>query len=130
MAISEQNKEKIERTREYLLKSKLPEDSKDNLSSLLDAAGTAANGAPDKIQAMSDLMLLLILHEVRRDIRLPQVVDEAVQLHATKCPMAAPGGWIGVVYRLRWPLCAAACVAFVSPNFLLIAEVIKGLWRN
>ena len=130
MAVNEETKQKIERTREYLFKSALPEDSKDNLSALLDAAAIAANGAPDKIQAMSDLMLLLILHEVRRDIRLPQVVDEAVMAHATNCPMSAPSGWLGVAYRLRWPICVSACVAFVSPNFLLIAEVVKGLWRK
>lgn len=125
--MNEQAKEKIERTRGYVLASNLAEEAKDGLSNLLDAGAKAANGAPDKIQAIADAILELILHEVKQAVRHPEVVKKAVEAHALTCPLSTPAGAVGIAFRFRWPICVFASVAVFSPNFGRMAELIKGL---
>jgi len=122
-------KEDIERTRRYLLGSTLAEDTKDGLQNLLTSAARGANGTPDKLQAIADAMLALAIHEVKQAVRLPALVQSAVDAHSVKCPLNSPGGKFGLIYRMRWPLAAVACAACVSPNFPLIAALIKEVWR-
>lgn len=128
--MNEQAKEKIERTRKYVLASALPEDTKDGLGNLLDAGACAANGTPDKLQAIADAILELILHEVKQAVRNPEAVKKAVQEHVKECPLAAaPGGKLGVVYRFRWPLCVIVCTAVFSPNFSALAGLVERIWK-
>lgn len=125
--MNEESKEKVERTRAYLLGSGLAEDTKDGLQGLLDAAGKAANGTPDKLQAIADAMLALAIHEVKQAVRLPAMVKGAVEAHAMGCPLNSPGGKFGLIYRMRWPLCVVISVAFLSPNFPMIVSAAKEL---
>ena len=127
--ITEQTRDKIDRTRSYLLSSSLPEDTKDGLQSLLDAAGAAANGSGDKIASLTDAFLLLIIHEVRQAVRNPIAVEAIVKRHEAQCKMAVPAGKLGFVYQMRWPLAIVISVAFVSPNFVAIAGVIQKLFK-
>jgi hypothetical protein len=124
-----QAKEKIERTREYVLASNLADEAKDGLGNLLDAGAKAANGAPDKIQAIADALMELILHEVKQAVRYPETFKKAVEAHALTCPLNTPAGKLGVAFRFRWPICVFASVAVFSPNFGRLAELIKGLIR-
>lgn len=84
---------RIDKAREYLLQSSLPEDAKDNLSRLLDAGEVAANGTPDKVGAMSNVLLELAIYEVKHAVRLPDVlattIANAISAHADGCPKLA-----------------------------------------
>jgi hypothetical protein len=123
------NKEKIERTREYVLESTLPEETKDGLGALLDSSEISSNGAPDKIGALSDTLHQFVLQWVRHCVRNPEMIDAAVQRHATSCPMAASSGRIGILLRCiqSWPLAFFASVCVLSPNFPAIVDAVKGL---
>lgn len=128
-----ENQDKIERTRAYLLTSGLPEDAKDGLQDLLDKAGRAANGTPDKLQAIADAMLSMALHEVKQAVRVPACIAEAaraeVKLHADGCALKMPAaGKIGIVLTLAksWPLMLFGCALAFSPHLPAIIAAIKG----
>lgn len=115
---------KIDLTRNYLFMSRLPEDSKDTLNALLDAASTSANGVQDKIQALSDTLLALAIHEVKQAVRLPDRIDTAARIaveeHIQTCPLrGSPAGmskfWAGV-YPFRWPATILLSVASFAPQ--------------
>jgi hypothetical protein len=122
-------KEKIERTREYLLESDLPEDAKDNLQSLLDFSAEAANGSTDKIKDMAQAQLQSAMFHVKNAVRTPNVIKDIVAQHAANCPgkkiVAAPQpaltGKLAALYAFRWPICIIISVivlaAFLSGNF-------------
>ena len=120
---------KVERTRSYLLASQLPEDTKDGLQTLLDAASIAANGTQDRIGAMADAILALSLHEVRQAVRAPDAVQDAVadaiSAHLATCPIAGQGkrGALVALAMKPWPWLFAA-VAVFSPYAPKIAETI------
>ena len=120
---------KVERTRRYLLASQLPEDTKDGLQTLLDAASIAANGTQDRIGAMADAILALSLHEVRQAVRAPDAVQDAVadaiSAHLATCPIAGQGkrGALVALAMKPWPWLFAA-VAVFSPYAPKIAETI------
>ena len=123
---------KVERTRSYLLASQLPEDTKDGLQTLLDAAAMAANGTQDRIGAMADAILALSLHEVRQAVRTPDAVQDAVadaiSAHLATCPIAGQGkrGALVALAMKPWPWLFAA-VAVFSPHAPRIVETIAGL---
>jgi hypothetical protein len=120
---------KVDRTRRYLLESQLPEDTKDGLQTLLDAATMAANGTQDRIGAMADAILALSLHEVRQAVRTPDAVQDAVadaiSAHLATCPVAGQGrrGALVALAMRPWPWLFAA-VAVFSPYAPKIAETI------
>ncbi len=120
---------KVERTRSYLLASQLPEDTKDGLQTLLDAASNAANGTQDRIGAMADAILALSLHEVRQAVRTPlsvqNAVSDAVAAHLAACPVAgsARQGVLVAIALKPWPWLFAA-VAVFSPYAPKITEII------
>ena len=122
-------KTKVDRTRSYLLASQLPEDTKDGLQTLLDAASIAANGTQDRIGAMADAILALSLHEVRQAVRAPDAVQDAVadaiSAHLATCPIAGQGkrGALVALAMKPWPWLFAA-VAVFSPYAPKIAETI------
>ena len=107
--------------------SLLPVDTKDGLQNLLDAAGHAANGAEDKLQAIGDAMLALALHEVKLAVRLPGTMEDAVKAHATQCKGKIPDGKFGWLFMFRWPVAVFACAAVFSPHFGSILEFAKSL---
>lgn len=123
---------KVERTRSYLLASQLPEDTKDGLQTLLDAAAMATNGTQDRIGAMADAILALSLHEVRQAVRTPDAVQDAVadaiSAHLATCPIAGQGkqGALVALAMKPWPWIFAA-VAVFSPHAPRIVETIAGI---
>ena len=123
---------KVDRTRRYLLASQLPEDTKDGLQTLLDAAAMAANGTQDRIGAMADAILALSLHEVRQAVRTPDAVQDAVadaiSAHLATCPVAGQGrrGALVALAMKPWPWLFAA-VAVFSPHAPRIVETIAGI---
>jgi hypothetical protein len=137
--MSPQTRERVERTRAYLLQSPLPEDTKDGLQGLLDAASAATNGTADKIGAMAEALLALSLHEVKQAVRMPAALDAAVSRHASACPLrggqsgAALSGWAGriaafcaAIRPVAWPLGIAASVWAFSPHApALIQAIVK-----
>ena len=122
---------KVDRTRRYLMESPLPEDTKDGLQTLLDAATSAANGATDKIGAMADAILALSLHEVRQAVRTPDTVQDAVagaiSAHLATCPIAGQGrrGALLAIAMKPWPWITASVIAF-SPHAPAIVKAVVG----
>jgi hypothetical protein len=120
--------EKIERTRQYLLESNLPEDTKDGLQDLLDRAGEGTNGTTDKIGSIAKAMEALAIHTVKAAVRHPDQVKAAVAAHSRTCPFAVtPGGKFRLVYWFRWPICVAVSVLVLSPNFRNLPTVLTAL---
>ena len=123
---------KVDRTRRYLLASQLPEDTKDGLQTLLDAASMAANGTQDRIGAMADAILALSLHEVRQAVRTPDAIQDAVadaiSAHLATCPIAGQGKRGALVaLAMRPSPWLFAAVAVFSPHAPRIVETIAGL---
>jgi hypothetical protein len=123
--------EKIERVREYLLESKLPEDTKDNLSSLLDAAGEAANGSKDRSLDMAKAMEALAIHEVRQAIRMPGEFEKLLVRHQIACKGGQMQfeGKLGVFMAVvrSWPLMSALAVVSFSPYFPTFLKFLEDL---
>jgi hypothetical protein len=115
--------ERVERVRTYLLESKdLTEPEKDHLQTLLDLSAEATNGHQDKLQAITEVLHSLVIHEIRTAIRTParinQAAEAAVSAHVTVCPLrgGAMPRWMLPVYAFRWPAALVICVGFMSPH--------------
>ena len=127
--MTDATKTRVERTRSYLLKSQLPEDTKDGLQSLLDSAAAAANGTADRVGAMADAILALSLHEVRQAVRTPDAVQDAVadaiSAHLATCPIAGQGkrGALMALAMKPWPWIFAT-VAVFSPHAPAIVKTV------
>lgn len=122
-----QTRNKLDRTRQYMLTSALPEDTKDGLGTLLDAAETAANGIEDKerVRAMTEAILALAMHETRQAVRAPANLKTAIDAHTAACPLAGTsnrGVWLALAMK-PWPWIAASVIAF-SPHAPRIIETI------
>ena len=130
--MTDATRDKVQRTRRYLLESPLPEDSKDGLQTLLDAASSAANGSQDRIGSMADAILALSLHEVRQAVRTPDAVQDAaadaISAHLATCPIAGQGrrGALVALAMKPWPWIFAS-VAVFSPHAPRIVEVVAGI---
>ena len=130
--MTDATRDKVSRTRIYLLESPLPEDTKDGLQTLLDAAVNAANGTQDRVGAMADAILALSLHEVRQAVRTPDAVQDAVadaiSAHLVACPVAGQGkrGALMALAMKPWPWIFGA-VAVFSPHAPRIVEVVAGM---
>ena len=122
---------KVERTRSYLLASQLPEDTKDGLQTLLDAAVMAANGTQDRIGAMADAILALSLHEVRQAVRTPDAIQDAVadaiSAHLATCPIAGQGkrGALMALALKPWPWVTASVIAFSPHAPAIVKNVVE-----
>ena len=124
--------DKVERTRSYLLNSALSEDTKDGLQMLLDAAASAANGHEDKLQALTEVMLVLVIHETKQAVRQPGRLADAVRAemeqHVRKCPWRNAAEsmprWALWLYTFRWQATVAISVAFFSPQAPAIIRTI------
>ena len=125
-------KEEVDLARKYLLESALGEDTKDNLRRLLTSASAATNGHADKIQALTEVVLELAIHETRQAVRHPVQLSNAVRdemaAHVAKCPWRSAAAnmpkWALHAYAFRWQLTIAISVATFSPYAPDIARVI------
>lgn len=126
--MTDATRDKVQRTRRYLIESPLPEDTKDGLQTLLDAAAAAANGTQDRVGSMADAILALSLHEVRQAVRAPVMMQSAIDRHVQLCPMAGSGrrGMIVAILHKPWPWLAAGLAAF-SPHAPRILDAVRAL---
>lgn len=120
---------KVARTRQELMASELPRDTKDNLHDMLDVAEQATNGHPDKLQKMSETLLLVAVHMVKDSVRLPLAMKGIVSTHATSCQLALPNGWRGLVVRVAWPAAVLGSVVAISPHCTQILETLAKILK-
>lgn len=109
--------EAIERTRAYVLASSIPEEAKDSLQGVLDAARTAVNGAPDKQQAMAEAIASFICHAARQEVRQPERIRAEIAAHVGCCPWRR--GWM--VFKLV----ALVVLTLVAPNALELLRLMS-----
>jgi hypothetical protein len=127
--MTQTQRERSDRVRAYLLASTdLSEPEKDQLQSYLDQVAEAANGHPDKIQAISDVLQAMVEHQIKKEVREPARIAlaaaEAVAKHVEGCPLrgrnAGMPAWAAWLFPFRWPL-AVAAFAPGAPGLLRIA---------
>lgn len=121
--MTDADKQAIDDVKQYLFSSDLADDCKDNLLGLVKNAANLANGHPDKIQGITELLLSMVLQDVRNSIRQPKKIaaEVAAQMtvHVAKCPVAGGGALpakIAWMYPFRWQIAVLACVALFSPH--------------
>ena len=130
-------KEKIERHKAELAKSELHPETIERLQVFVDKVGEAANGHPDKLAALTDLVADLCLMKVEDRVRAPcerrKIIEAEVAkydaMHDGKCPlMGVIKGRLAWLYVCRWPI--TACVGFLAglPNGAEIIKAIRELW--
>ena len=99
----------------------IDDDHKDALADLIRSTEHASNGAPDKIDAMSQVMGHLVLCYVRGELRMPARVKREVAAHVADCPLR--GGTVAgtvaatckAIAPVAWPMGLVACAAIFSP---------------
>jgi len=130
-----EKRDRVERVRTYMLKSDLPEEVKDMLSTLLDEAAGAANGSVDKLQSLADTLLALSLHEVKQAVREPErlrhAAERAVAAHIDLCPLRGGSGWPRWaiwVYPFRWQVMAAVVALAFAPRTPDILKILGSWW--
>ncbi len=127
--MTQATRDKISEVKAYLHESGLAEEHQDGLRSMLDFAADVSNGHPDKLQGMTDLLFMLVLHEVRKEIRQPKKIAEAVTKnmadHIGKCPMRSGAGLpkpLAMLYPFRNQICLAAGILGFAPQAPAIFE--------
>ena len=89
---------KIQSLRNEVAESKLDEQHKSYAGDVLLDVAEATNGAPDKVQAITDALLAMTAYMIRRDIIIRadhyaqneavlKAMVKAVEDHENKCPM-------------------------------------------
>ena len=127
-------KEKIGRHKRELENSDLNPETKERLSAFIDKVAFTANGCPDKMAALIELMADMCLMKVEDRVREPEerrsIINAEVskydEVHKMKCPFSnVATGKLAWLYVFRWPL--TVCVGFVStfPNGAAILQAIK-----
>lgn len=109
---------------------------------MLSAASFACNGAPDKVQAVSDAVgsvayFLAMVHRGEPE-RIKEIVSEEIGEHTLACkgqdatasafPMTKLGVFLTVCRTLtpwRWPVAIAACSPFTSDLVIKVANLLK-----
>jgi hypothetical protein len=121
--MTDAQKQIIEDVKKYLYSSDLPDECKDGLSGLIHSAANLANGHPDKVQGITELLLAMVLQDVRTSIRQPKKIaaEVAAQMtaHVSKCPVAGSNGLparVAWLYPFRWPVAVLASVLAFSPH--------------
>jgi hypothetical protein len=95
----------------------LPADDErlDPLRDMLHASHYAANGAPDKTDAIAAAVGSVALFLAREKLHEGKRLEEAMQVHATACPLrAGPGGKLRGVWLFRWQLTVLVAIFIVS----------------
>lgn len=121
--MTDADKQTIEDVKKYLFSSDLADDCKDNLLGLVKNAANLANGHPDKIQGITELLLSMVLQDVRNSIRQPKKIaaEVAAQMnaHVAKCPIAGGGtlpARVAWMYPFRWQIAILASVMMFAPH--------------
>jgi hypothetical protein len=129
---------KVNNTRDLINNSTLHEDSKELLNLLLESAAKAANGTPDKLNAIGDTLLAFCLYEIRSSVRFPSqlktAAEEAVKSHTDSCPMrnvtANMPKYATYLYPFRWQACIILCIVSFAPNAANILNTIFKIVMN
>ena len=122
MALSENFIGKVARVRAELEKSRLPFEKKEQLHDILCSAAASANGSPDKIQSMSETLLLSVLlnieDRVQAEQTLSRALEAAARAHDEGCLFknSRYGRTVGLAVMVKWPVAVVLCVAMVTNN--------------
>jgi len=125
--MSAKNTHKIEMLHAQVRESKLPQALKDSLWDVLELAREVKGENGEAVQA-------LLIRDVQRDLRLPELIDERVgkkvDEHATRC-LAATGGastvraWVQAVRPALWPAAFLGSAVAATGNLPAILEAVK-----
>ncbi len=122
MALSENFIGKVARVRAELEKSTLPFEKKEQLHDILCSAAASANSSPDKIQSMSETLLLSVIlsieDRIQADHMLTTAIKTAADRHDEACPFknSKYGRAVGLAVLFKWPVAVVLCVAMVTNN--------------
>lgn len=122
MALSENFIGKVARVRAELEKSSLQFEKKEQLFDILGSAAMSANGSPDKIQSISETLLLSVLLNIEDRVQAEQTlalaIDTAARAHDEGCLFknSRYGRAVGLVVLIKWPFAVVLCVAMVTNN--------------
>ena len=102
--------------------SALPFEKKEQLHDILCSAAASANGSPDKIQSMSETLLLSVLLSIEdrilSDRMLTTAIKTAAERHDDACLFKNSnyGRAVGLAVLFKWPMAVVLCVAMVTNN--------------
>ena len=131
MSLSETLLGKVTRVRDELQKSSLPFEKKEQLYDIVGSAANSANGSPDKIQSMSETLLLSVLLNVedrlQADQALATTIAAAARAHDEGCLFknSKYGRAVGIAVLFKWPIVVVACTAMVTNNVEVILEAVS-----
>jgi hypothetical protein len=94
------------------------DETKEPLRDMLLSAREACNGAPDKLQAISETIghvaLILARSEMHKADYIDAAATKAVQAHTSSCPLRGTvSGKAAVLYPFRWPIAVVLCVGMI-----------------
>ena len=133
MPLSENLVGKIARARDVLHASALPFEKKEQLHDILCSAAASANGSPDKIQSMSETLLLSVIlnieDRVQADHMLATAIKTAADRHDEACLFknSKYGRATGLAVLFKWPVAVVLCVAMVTNNVDKIVDAFARL---
>ena len=123
----------VARTKEQVEKAPLPDDSKERILRIFDKAAAATNGSPDKVQALTEIMLentlLQAQERATEAVRVAIQVDGLIKEHIARCafrqevPSLPP--WLASIYAFRWSITIVATAAILTGH---APEIIKTLF--
>jgi len=122
MPLSENLVGKIARARDMLHASALPFEKKEQLHDILCSAAASANSSPDKIQSMSETLLLSVILSIEDRIQADRMLTTAIKTAADRHDEACLfknskyGRTVGLVVLIKWPMAVVLCVAMVTNN--------------
>lgn len=122
MPLSENLVGKIARARDVLHASALPFEKKEQLHDILCSAAASVNGSPDKIQSMSETLLLSVIlnieDRIQADHMLTTAIKTAADRHDDACLFknSKYGRAVGLAVLFKWPAAVVLCVAMVTNN--------------
>ena len=127
--MSAKNEHKIEMLHAQVRESKLPQALKDSLWDVLELAREVKGENGDAVQA-------LLIRDVQRDLRLPDLIDERVkkrvEIHASQCigstgRVAALRAWVQAVKPALWPAAFLGAAVSATGNLPAIIDAVKAL---
>ncbi len=133
MPLSENLVGKLARARDVLHASALPFEKKEQLHDILSSAAASVNGSPDKIQSMSETLLLSVIlnieDRVHADHMVTTAIKTAVDRHDAACLFKNSnyGRTIGLAVLFKWPAALVLCVAMVTNNVDKIVDAFARL---
>ena len=115
--------DRLKETKEYVWASSCPEEAKDMYAMLLDSAAEAANGAADKLGALSQHSACLTVALVKFMVRAEGhgIGDMRSQ--------AKPAAILRMAYPFRWPIVIALAAIAHSQNLPAILETVRAFTK-